>query len=92
VQEARRHGGAHRRRCRQTGFPIWGFPTNLRLGGDAATILGQLVEALKAKATPAFRDAVAKRMQAIEKEHAERMAGSAKLAAEKGTKGAIGAN
>ncbi len=73
-------------------FPIWGFPTNLRLGGDAVTILRQLVEALKAKATPAFREAVAKRMQAIKKEHAERLAGIAKLGVDKGTKGAIGAN
>ncbi len=73
-------------------FPIWGFPTNLRLGGDATTILRQLVEALKAKVTPAFRDAVAERMQGIKKEHAARLAGIDKLAAEKGTKGAIGAN
>ena len=73
-------------------FPMWGFPTNLRLGGDATTILRQLVEALKAKATPAFRDAVAKRMEVIKKEHTERMANNAKLAADKGTKGAIGAN
>ncbi|MBI4290474.1 MAG: acetolactate synthase, partial [Betaproteobacteria bacterium] len=73
-------------------FPMWGFPTNLRLGGDAMSILRQLIEALKAKATPAFRDAVAKRLEAIKKEHAERMANMAKLAADKGTKGAIGAN
>jgi acetolactate synthase I/II/III large subunit len=73
-------------------FPIWGFPTNLRMGGDATTILRQLVEALKAKATPAFRDAVAKRMEAIKKEHAERWAGIAKLGADKGTKGAVGVN
>jgi len=73
-------------------FPIWGFPTNLRLGGDATTILRQLVEALKAKATPAFRDAVAKRMEAIKKEHAERMGNLAKLSADKGTTDAIGAN
>ncbi|MBI4293250.1 MAG: acetolactate synthase, partial [Betaproteobacteria bacterium] len=72
--------------------PIWGFPTNLRLGGDATTILRQLVEALKVKATPAFRDAVAKRMETIKKEYAERMANLAKLAADKGTKGAVGAN
>ncbi|MBI2961911.1 MAG: acetolactate synthase, partial [Betaproteobacteria bacterium] len=73
-------------------FPLWGFPTNLRLGGDSTVILGQLVAALKAKATPAFRDAVAKRMEAIGQEHAERMANIAKLAADKGAKGAIGAN
>ena len=72
--------------------PIWGFPTNLRLGGDAVSILRQLVDALKAKASPAFRDAVAKRMEAIKKENAERLAGAAKLAADKGVKGAIGAN
>ena len=73
-------------------FPIWGFPTNQRLGGDVTTILRQLIDALKAKATPAFRDAVAKRLEVMKKEYAERVAGLAKLAADKGTLGAISAN
>ncbi len=46
-------------------FPIWGFASNARVQGDSVLILKQLLEALKAKATPVFRDAVAKRIEAI---------------------------
>ncbi|MBI2319784.1 MAG: hypothetical protein HYU75_22990 [Betaproteobacteria bacterium] len=73
-------------------FPIWGFPTNMRLGGDSVIILRQLLDALKARSTPAFRDAAAKRMEALRRENAERLAGVAKRAADKGVKGAIGVN
>jgi acetolactate synthase-1/2/3 large subunit len=73
-------------------FPIWGFPTSMRLGGDSVTVLRQLLDALKSKATPAFRDAVAKRMETIRKENAARLAGVAKLAADKGSRGAINAH
>src|SRR6266581_4279878 len=37
-------------------FPIWGFASNARLQGDSVLILRQLLEALRAKATPAFRE------------------------------------
>lgn len=70
-------------------FPIWGFPSNLRLPGDSVLILSQLIEALKAKATPAFRDAAAKRLEAMTREHRERRAETAKLAADKGARGAV---
>ena len=71
-------------------FPLWGFPTNLRLGGDSVIILRQLIDALKAKATPAFRQAAAARVEEMKKEHAERAANFAKIAADKGKKGAVG--
>src|SRR6266705_1927549 len=70
-------------------FPIWGFASNVRLQGDSVLILRQLLEALRAKATPAFREAAAKRMEAIKRESDERRAGLAKQAADKGKKGAI---
>ena len=70
-------------------FPIWGFPSNARLQGDSALILAQLLEALKAKATPAFRDAAAKRMEAIKRESDERRANLARQASDKGKPGAI---
>ena len=70
-------------------FPIWGFPSNLRLPGDSTLILAQLIEALKAKATPAFRDAAAKRLEAMTRERGERRAEAAKLAAAKGAPGAV---
>src|SRR5260221_2957194 len=70
-------------------FPIWGFASNARVQGDSVLILKQLLEALKTKATPVFRDAVAKRMEAIKRESDERRAGLAKEAADKGKRGAI---
>jgi acetolactate synthase I/II/III large subunit len=70
-------------------FPIWGFPSNLRLPGDSVLILSQLIEALKAGATAAFRDAAAKRLEAMTREHAEHRADAAKLAADKGARGAV---
>ena len=71
------------------GFPMWDFAANLRIQGASRRILEQLLEALKAKATPAFRAAAAKRVEALAAEHAERKAGLAKLASDKGTPGKI---
>jgi acetolactate synthase-1/2/3 large subunit len=70
-------------------FPMWGFATNLRIQGDSCRILAQLVEALRAKATAAHRAAAAQRVAALAKEHAARMAGIAKQAADKGADGRI---
>jgi len=70
-------------------FPIWGFPSNLRLPGDSVLVLGQLLEALKARATPAFREAAAKRLEAMTREYAERRANFAKLAENRGTKNSV---
>ncbi|MGH8620812.1 MAG: thiamine pyrophosphate-dependent enzyme, partial [Burkholderiales bacterium] len=69
--------------------PIWGFPSNLRLPGDSTLVLAQLVQALAAKATPAFRDGAARRVDAMTREHGERRAEAAKLAATKGSRGAV---
>jgi acetolactate synthase I/II/III large subunit len=70
-------------------FPIWGFASNARFQGDSVVILRQLLEALMAQATPAFRGAAAKRMEAIGRESDERHANLAKQAADKGKAGAI---
>jgi acetolactate synthase-1/2/3 large subunit len=70
-------------------FPIWGFASNARVQGDSVLILKQLLEALKAKATPAFREAAAKRVETMRGEGNERRAGLAKQAADKGKSGAI---
>jgi acetolactate synthase-1/2/3 large subunit len=69
--------------------PMWGFPSNLRLPGDSTLVLAQLIEAVKAKATPAFRAAAAARLDAMTREHAERRAEAAKLAANGGARGAV---
>jgi acetolactate synthase-1/2/3 large subunit len=68
---------------------MWDFAVNLRIQGASRRILEQLVETLEAKATPAFRAAAAKRVEALAKEQAARKAGLAKLAADKGANGKI---
>ena len=70
-------------------FPIWGFASNARLAGDSVLILRQLLDALKAKATPASREAAAKRLEAMQRESDERRANLARQAADKGRKGAV---
>lgn len=69
--------------------PLWGFPSNLRVPGDSVVVLSQVLEALKARATPAFRDAAARRLEAMTREHGELRAGLAKLAAQPGSTGAV---
>ncbi|HTO49462.1 MAG TPA: thiamine pyrophosphate-requiring protein [Burkholderiales bacterium] len=71
------------------GFPMWDFATNLRIQGASRRILEQLLEALKAKATPAFRAAAGKRVEALAAEHAARRSALAKLAADRGSPGKI---
>ncbi len=44
--------------------PMWTFPGNLRMQGDSGVILGQLLEELKKKATPKFKEAAKKRIEA----------------------------
>jgi acetolactate synthase I/II/III large subunit len=69
--------------------PMWTFPGNLRMQGDAGRILEQVLEALKAKATPAFKQAAAARLEKLKAASAERTARAEKLAADKGKLDAI---
>jgi acetolactate synthase I/II/III large subunit len=71
------------------GSPMWTFPGSMRLQGDSGRILEQLLEALQAKATPRFKQAVAARLARIKAMRDERIARAAKLAADKGKTGAI---
>ncbi len=71
------------------GSPMWTFPGNLRMQGDSGRILEQVLEDLKAKATPRFKAAAAARMERIKALREERIARAAKLAADKGKPGAI---
>ena len=71
------------------GFPMWGFPSNLRMEGDSRIILGQLLEALRARATPDFTARARARVEALATAHRERTASMARLAAEPGTTGRI---
>jgi acetolactate synthase I/II/III large subunit len=71
------------------GSPMWTFPGNLRMQGDSGRILEQVLEDLKAKATPRFKAAAAGRMERIKALREERIARAAKLASDKGKPGAI---
>jgi acetolactate synthase I/II/III large subunit len=71
------------------GSPMWTFPGNLRMQGDSGRILEQVLDELKAKATPKFRAAAAARLERIKALREERIARAAKLAADKGKPGAI---
>jgi acetolactate synthase-1/2/3 large subunit len=42
-------------------FPMWGFPTDIRIQGDCATVLRQVLEAVEARADDAWRRRVADR-------------------------------
>src|SRR4030081_3359092 len=59
-------------------FPIWGFASNARVQGDSVLILKHLTEALKARATPVFAVAAARRVEAMRGEGNERRATLAK--------------
>jgi acetolactate synthase-1/2/3 large subunit len=43
-------------------FPMWGFPTDMRIQGDCATVLQQVLDAVEARADDAWRRRVADRM------------------------------
>jgi acetolactate synthase I/II/III large subunit len=71
------------------GSPMWTFPGHLRLQGNTARILDQLLSELKAKAKPRFRAAVVARLERLKAARERRSAHAAKLAADKGKSGAI---
>ena len=68
---------------------MWTFPGSMRMQGDSGRILEQVLEALKAKASPRFKEVVAARLKRIKAARDDRIARAAKLAADKGRPGAI---
>jgi len=70
-------------------MPMWSFPADLRIEGDAAQLLQQLIDAVEARATPAFRARAAQRVARMADEHAQRAGAIALLAQEPGTPGAL---
>jgi len=69
--------------------PMWTFPGNLRMQGDSGNILAQLFDELKKKATPAFKQKAAARVEQLKSEHKAFSERAAKLAADKGKKNEI---
>ena len=64
--------------------PMWTFPGNLRMQGDSARILEQVLEELTARATPQFREAARMRVTGLAAERDARLDRAKKLAADKG--------
>jgi acetolactate synthase-1/2/3 large subunit len=64
--------------------PMWTFPGNMRVQGDSGHILTQLLDEVKKKATPAFKQKAAARVAELKKQHDALAERAAKLAADKG--------
>src|SRR5262245_39792842 len=70
-------------------FPMWGFASDVRVQGDCASVLRQVLVIVRAQADPAFRAKVTRRMRRIEEERQKRLQGYAAAAAQPGKHGAI---
>ena len=70
-------------------FPMWGFPAELRVQADCASVLGQVLEIVRKRADPAFRARVAARMQRFAAERETRGKTVAAAGARTGERGAI---
>jgi acetolactate synthase I/II/III large subunit len=69
-------------------FPMWGFPTDMRVQGNCAIVLQQVLEAVEARADDAYRKRVAMRMASWS---GAREAAARRRAAASANKGASGA-
>jgi acetolactate synthase-1/2/3 large subunit len=69
-------------------FPMWGFPTDMRVQGDCAIVLQQVLEAVEARADDAFRKRVSTRIAGWS---TAREAAAQRRAAAGANKGASGA-
>lgn len=70
-------------------FPMWGFPADVRVQGDCATVLSQVLEIVRAEADPSFRARVAARVKRLADARAKREEGVAAAGAKPGERGAI---
>jgi acetolactate synthase I/II/III large subunit len=70
-------------------FPMWGFPTDMRIQGDSAIILRQVLEAVEARADHAYRKRIAERIARWSDAREQTMARRAAASANKGIPGAL---
>jgi acetolactate synthase-1/2/3 large subunit len=70
-------------------FPMWGFPTDMRIQGDSAIILRQVLEAVEARADHAYRKRIAERIARWSDAREQTMARRAAASANKGVPGAL---
>lgn len=70
-------------------FPMWGFVTHRRVQADCAKALHQVAQCVREKATAAFHERVARRIDAWREERERQLASTARLAHEPGKRDAI---
>jgi len=71
-------------------FPMWGFPTDIRIQGDCATVLRQVLDAVEARADNAYRKRVAERIASWSTMREASMKRRAAAGANAGVSGALG--
>jgi acetolactate synthase-1/2/3 large subunit len=70
-------------------FPMWGFPTDIRVQADCATVLQQVHEAVEARADDAYRRRVAARIATWQPARQAAAKRRAAASANKGVSGAL---
>ncbi len=70
-------------------FPMWGFPTDMRIQGDCATILQQVLDAVETRADDAWRRRVAMRIASWSSAREQAARRRAAASANKGVSGAL---
>jgi acetolactate synthase-1/2/3 large subunit len=70
-------------------FPMWGFPTDMRIQGDSAIILRQVLDAVEARADDSFRRRVAARIANWSSAREAALTKRAAASASKGISGAL---
>jgi acetolactate synthase I/II/III large subunit len=70
-------------------FPMWGFPTDLRVQADCATVLAQVLAIVRAEADDAFRERVRQRIAGWKSQRAARRERIAAAGARPGVVGAV---
>jgi acetolactate synthase I/II/III large subunit len=72
-------------------FPMWGFATDIRIAGDSAIILAQVLEAVEARADDAYRRRIAARIASWSDARDTLARRRATASANKGVAGALNA-
>jgi acetolactate synthase-1/2/3 large subunit len=70
-------------------FPMWGFPTDMRIKGDCAVVLQQVLDAAEARADDAYRSRVAARIASWSGAREQMAKRRASASANKGVSGAL---
>ncbi|HEY5130407.1 MAG TPA: thiamine pyrophosphate-dependent enzyme, partial [Bradyrhizobium sp.] len=70
-------------------FPMWGFPTDMRVQGDCAIVLQQVLDAVEARADDAFRRRVAARIAGWSDAREQSAQRRSAASANKGVSGAL---